>query len=198
MLFRSVDFNMGKGSVQNAYADYEQDHPVPVVDKNGNSNTEKGSDYCLLFLDVINPEFEVQGPEANSARETALPRRSTWQAITRVSNVVPYMYIDTNGNECYEVSNGTYLWQVKKIGEEGGVKFGELSSCKLVEGADPDKIDPVLVIPGKVGTYQIKQIGNGCFSDEDTRNTIEQIIIEDNSIEKLDDAVFEEIGRAHV
>lgn len=186
-----VDFNMGKGSVQNAYADYEQDHPVPVVDKNRNSNTEKGSDYCLLFLDVINPEFEVHGPEANSARETALPRRSTWQAITRVSNVVPYMYIDTNGNECYEVSNGTYLWQVKKIGEEGGVKFGELSSCKLVEGADPDKIDPVLVIPGKVGTYQIKQIGNGCFSDEDTRNTIEQIIIEDNSIEKLDDAVFE-------
>ena len=165
---RCVDFTARRGSNINGYVGYDV------------SGTSPEATYNLLYLDVTNPDFIVKGPERNLAGGTAYPRMSTWKAFTRVSNFVPYNYVDAQGIDCYEVSDGKYLLQANAN--------GELTSCVLINRDDGYPID--IVIPEKVGNYPIKSIRNGCFSDENIRVAIRSITIQDNSIEKLDGEVF--------
>lgn len=132
-----------------------------------------------LFLDVVNPSFYVRGPEKGLNGKTALPRSSTWVAITGNLDNIPYVYVNSEGTECYEVSDGSYLLQANSN--------GELTSCDLV-GTLTDYID--LVIPSTVGNYKINSISEGCFEDEELRKWIRSIIIEDNSISEIGDSVF--------
>lgn len=168
---REIDFSPAKGSNINGFV--------------GFNATDTSADYNLLFLDVINPDFQVKGPETNLSGQTAFPRKSTWNAFTKVSNFVPYNYVDSNGVNCYEVSDGKYLLQANEN--------GELTSCELIDrttSAYP--ID--LIIPSKVGNYPITKISNGCFADDKLRDAIRSITIEDNSIQTIDAEVFKGLG----
>ncbi len=132
-----------------------------------------------LFLDVVNPNFYVRGPEKGLNGKVALPRSSTWAAITGNLDNIPYVYVNSEGIECYEVSDGSYLLQANAK--------GELTSCNLV-GTLTDYID--LIIPSTVGNYKINSIAEGCFEDEELRKWIRSIIIEDNSVEEIGEGVF--------
>lgn len=162
-----VDFTAEKGSIIDGYANFE-------------GTQESGFKYNNLFYDVANPDFYVKGPEKNNGGEKSYPRQSTWQAYTQVSNYVPYVYVNAQGIECYEISDGTYLLQANEK--------GELTSCELVDQKSSEPID--LVIPKTVGDYEVKTIANGCFDNEKLRNRIRSITIVDDSLIGLDDQVF--------
>lgn len=164
-----VDFTASTGSTISGLAGYD------VTDPGGEAS------YNYLFLDVTNPKFLVKGPELNVRGGTAYPRKSTWDAFTRVSNFVPYNYKNSEGLDCYEVSDGKYLLQANEK--------GELTSCELIDKISTDPID--LTIPSMVGNYKVETITNGCFSEERLRNRIRSITISDDSLIRLDDSVFE-------
>ena len=163
-----VDFTAGAGSTVCGNVGFDSD-----------SSGDKFT-YQYLFLDVLNPNFYVMGPEKNMSGKEAFPRQSTWQSFTGVSNFVPYVYIDSNGVKCYEVSDGVYLLQANEK--------NELTSCRPIDKNAKDPID--LVIPAKVGSYEIKTIANGALSDSNLRDRIRSIEIQDNSLTRLDDSVF--------
>lgn len=142
----------------------------------------KGSKFVYnnLFIDVLNPDFYVQGPEKNISGEESYPRQSTWQSFTGVSNFVPYVYYDSRGVKCYEVSDGVYLLQANEN--------KELTSCRPLDSDSNEPID--LVIPAKVGSYEIETIANGALSDENLRSRIRSVEIQDDSLVRLDDSVF--------
>ena len=152
-------------------------------------HAEAGSAVCMnvefpedMFLDVLNPEFYVMGPERNTQTgEEASPRKSTWVAYTKATKYVPYRYVDTKGNWCYEISDGVYIMQANDK--------NELTSCRPVDSSSNEPID--LDIPEKIGSYEIKTIANGALSNANLRERIRSITIHDNSITKLDDSVFE-------
>lgn len=162
-----VDFNIGKGSTKNGYANFKSD--------------SSGFTYNDLFRDVINPDFKVYGPEKNTSGQPAFPRQSTWQAFTSISDYVPYVYIDSSGTECYEVSDGTYLLQIDDN--------GTLTSCELVDPSI-DVID--LVIPQYVGDTKVVSIDTDCFSDN-VKEKIRSITIEDGGLENLQAGVFQNL-----
>lgn len=137
-----------------------------------------------LFYDVLNPALCVKGPERSAGNPIAEPRRSTWSAFSRVSDFVPYIYRDSSGKMCYEVSDGTYILQANEK--------EELTSCTLVKTGNTP-ID--LVIPGKVGSYNIRTISANCFAEEALRERIRSITISDDSLRTLSDGVFSGLPR---
>lgn len=147
----------------------------------GNVGFDTNFDYNNLFLDVLNPDFYVKGPETNVNGQEAFPRQSTWQAFTKASNFVPYVYINRQGVECYEVSDGVYLLQANER--------KELTNCRPIDQTSTTPID--LIIPDKVGAYEIEAIANGAMSDSNLRSRIRTITIQDDSLTKLDNGVFE-------
>lgn len=132
-----------------------------------------------LFLDVTNENFYVRGPERKVDGLEALPRTSTWSAISASSDYIPYVYKNAAGVDCYEVSDGTYLLQANAN--------GELTSCTLIDRTS-DTVD--LVIPSYVGNYKITSVSSTCFSDENLRNAIRSITVEDDSINSIADNAF--------
>jgi len=135
-----------------------------------------------LFAHVTEESFFVRGPELYNG-DIARPRESTWSASTRVSGEagVPYVY-NKGGVDCYEVAmkSGESVYRYE-VSEDGTLK-----SCVLVEGRG--SID--IVIPKKVGTYNVKSIGTGCFDDEKLRKSINSITIQDDSIAEIADGAF--------
>lgn len=136
-----------------------------------------------LFAHVTDQEFFVRGPELFNG-DTARPRSSTWEAATRVSGEagVPYVYTK-DGKDCYEVAmkSGDNIYRYEIDSE------GTLNSCVLVRRGEDD-VD--IVIPKKVGNYDVKSIGKGCFDDEELRRLIRSITIQNDSIAKIDDEAF--------
>ena len=147
----------------------------------GNVGFVNEDTYNYLFLDVLNPDFYVRGPEYNTSGQEALPRKSTWNSFTKVSNFVPYVYVNRQGVECYEVSDGTYILQANEK--------KELTNCRPIKLNSDEDIN--LVIPDKVGAYEIETIANGALSNENLRERIVSITIQDNSLTRLDNGVFE-------
>ncbi len=133
-----------------------------------------------LFATISNPDFYVKGPEVDSSRNIATPRKTTWDAETAVSKIVPYLYVK-NGLEYYEVSDGDYLLCVDNK--------GVLTSCTLKDDASGTKpID--LVIPAKVGNTKVTGIASDCFTDDEMNQRVKTLVIEDNSIATINDGVF--------
>ncbi len=136
-----------------------------------------------LFAHVTDEGFFVRGPE-NYNGQPAQPRQSTWSAKTRVSGEtgVPYVYKDSQGNDCYEVAmrsgESVYRYEIDSD--------GTLKSCVLISGTGAVDI----IIPERVGTIDVKSIGEGCFSDETLRKKIRSITIKDKSISKIDKEAF--------
>ena len=140
-------------------------------------------DPAKLFADVINPDFYVKGPKLNNSGDPALPRESTWDAVTAVSKTIPYVYIE-NGVNFYEVSDGTYLLCI----DDKGV----LISCTFKPGVSkPTKPNIDLEIPALVGNTKVTGIASGCFSDDDLNESIVSLKIADESITSIADGVFE-------
>lgn len=164
-----VDFTTGAGSTVCGNAGFD-------ISADGSNVT-----YNNLFVDVLNPDFYVMGPEKNINGKEAYPRQSTWQSFTRVSNFVPYVYVNSQGVKCYEVSDGEYLLQANEN--------KELTSCRPIDKKSTEPID--LIIPARVGAYDIETIANGAMSDENLRQRIRTITIQDESLTTLGDSVFE-------
>lgn len=135
-----------------------------------------------LFIDIINPDFYVKGPKMNTGGNPALPRTSTWDAVTAVSDTIPYLYVE-NGVEYYEVSDGFYLLCINNK--------GILTSCTLKPRASIAGWDGRLEIPAKVGNTKVVGIASGCFSDPELNAAVKYLKIADDSISSIGDGVFQ-------
>lgn len=137
----------------------------------------------VLFADVITDDFYVRGPELNDQGDYAAPRKCTWIANTAVSNVIPYVYTDKDGNEFYEVSDGYYLLSIDNK--------GILRSCTLSPNpASTEPWDGKLEIPAEVGGTKVVGIASDCFKDSALNEQVVSLKIADGSIEKIDAGVF--------
>ena len=171
--------NMFHGCSNLEHVEFPADRNAPYACGNAAYEPE------YLFADVVNPDFYVKGPEKKNLSTIAEPRQSTWRANTWVNDYVPYVFEDANGVEHYEVVIGDYRYQANEK--------KELTSCELVGNANEGN----LVIPSKVGKYEISSIAPGCFgtepySDEEQelRDSIKTITIEDNSVTEIQAGVF--------
>lgn len=141
-----------------------------------------------LFLDVINHDFVVSGPEKDLNGNIASPRKSTWSAITAVSDFIPYKYKDQKtGLDYYEVSDGIYLLTANNN--------GVLTSCTLNDGASVPAEGLDIVIPQYVGNYKISSLDTNCFSDDKLKKEIRSITIEDESLTEISNSTFEGLPR---
>jgi len=112
-----------------------------------------------LFKYVANENFCVYGPELYSGGP-AFPRSSTWEAVRNDGQGIPYVY-ERGGKTYYEMA----------LASEDGTRYryaagndGELISCALIDPSSTKSVD--IVIPSKIGNFDIKSIGSDCFSDE--------------------------------
>lgn len=136
-----------------------------------------------LFLDVVEPNLVVSGPANDQRGNKASPRKATWDAISAVSDFIPYKYKDQRtGLEYYEVSDGNYLLTANQN--------GVLTSCTLLETIPRPVGDIDLVIPAYVGNYKITSIDTNCFNDQELRDNIRSITIEDNSVAEIGSETF--------
>lgn len=144
-----------------------------------------------IFDTILQSDFYVRGPEKNIIGEIAYPRRSTWGQKSGLDLDVPYVYIDTNGEEQFEISDGKYILIVDD--------YGVLQSCILAaQGAELRQVlqeGIELTIPSKVGDTKVTGIAEACFADEDLHDNITKLIIEDNSISEIAEAAFKNCKR---
>ena len=147
-----------------------------------------------LFADVLNKDFYVRGPKTNSSGQDARPRTSTWDAVTAVSNTVPYIYVE-NGVEYYEVSDGYYLLCIDNKGILTSCTFKSKNSSDWDKWVAPEKWveneDGVieneggeggkLVIPAQVGEIKVTGIAGDCFRDSELNKRVKELVIEDDS-----------------
>lgn len=163
----------------------------------------------MLFADVRNEDFYVRGPKTYDNVNPAYPRTSTWDAVTAVSNTVPYLYIE-NGVEYYEVSDGYYLLCINNQGMLTSCTFksdepddwkkwlaapdyrygnrdkGEDENIYKNWGGESGK----LVIPAMVGNTKVVGIASNCFKDTHLNCRVKELVIEDGSITSIADGVF--------
>ncbi|MBD5519946.1 MAG: leucine-rich repeat protein [Lachnospiraceae bacterium] len=140
-------------------------------------------DPAKLFADIINADFYVQGPKTNTTGNAALPRENTWDAVTAVSETVPYLYIE-NGIEYWEVSDGKYLLCINQE--------GVLTSCTFKPGLkDSEKHSIELEIPAIVGNTKVVGIASNCFGDDELNEAVISLKISDDSISSIADGVFQ-------
>ncbi|MCM1144166.1 MAG: leucine-rich repeat protein [Blautia sp.] len=155
---------------------------VKFPDNNGASCGFANYNSKILFSTVTNEDFYVKGPEMTlpNGNDPASPRQATWEAETAVSKTVPYLYVRKN-KEYYEISDGTYLLCIDSQ--------GVLTSCTR-KNKNSSGIVEELVIPEQVGNVKVTSIAKNCFSDEGLNDSVRKLLIEDNSISKIDDEVF--------
>ncbi len=153
-----------------------------ITDENGNTIYEKKRNGKGLFRTVSNPDFYVQGPELDSRRNPATPRQKTWDAVTAVSDIVPYLYV-RNGLNYYEISNGEYLMCV----DNNGI----LTSCTRKD-TSIGVTNVNLVIPAQVGKTDVTGIASDCFSDAGLNNNVSFLkIADDSKIAVISPAAFQ-------
>lgn len=175
--------NGGYASFQ--YADQITDADYPDERPDAEKEPYMGQ---YLFLDVVNPNFYVRGPEFSQDGLKALPRRSTWGAYTQASDFVPYKYIDGGGVECYEVSDGQYILQANDQ--------GELTDCELVDDSGFNGSNYVdLIIPEMVGDIKITDIATEALSNKNLRDRMRSLTISDNSLTAVAPGAFAELPR---
>ena len=134
-----------------------------------------------LFKQVVKEGFYVRGPKEDGHSGIAVPRTSTWSALFNTDRHVPYLYTE-NGEEFYEVSDGTYVLLVSK-------NTGELTSCNFAGAAGT--ID-TMTIPQVVGTTPVTGIKEGCFGGgtNGTLTYIKNLVVEDSQLTTIGDNVF--------
>ena len=140
-----------------------------------------------LFYYVTNPNFCVYGPEFYDSANPALPRQSTWDAVRKDGQGIPYVY-ERDGKTYHEVA----------LTSEDGTRYrygagndGELISCALISGNG----DVDIVIPSQIGTFAIKKIGNTCFTDAELRSRIKSVTIQNNSVSEIAAGTFRDLPK---
>ena len=138
-----------------------------------------------LFKYVTDAEFCVYGPELY-AGGPAEPRRSTWDAYRNDGKGIPYVY-ESGGKTYYEMA----------LESEDGTRYrygagndGELISCALIDST-AKSVD--IVIPSKIGNFDIKSIGSECFSNKELREKIKSITIQNRSVSTIADGAFRDL-----
>ena len=133
------------------------------------------------FYDVQNPDFYVEGPALmRNQRDYAEPRKATWYEKTYVNDFVPYRFT-LNGVQYYETGSkdGDYILTVDES--------GKMTSCIQAPGNTSTSID--LVIPSKVGAYDVVSVEEGCF--DTVKDKLKTVTVSDDSISTIDDRTFE-------
>lgn len=137
-----------------------------------------------LFAEVTNPDLYVRGPKLNNSADAAWPRQSTWEAhsvaSTEAGTGIPYVYKE-GGKDYYEIYKDPYLQVI-----DGD---GVLQSCSFKDGSAPARTP--IIIPNKVGNITVKEIASGSFDNDNIKEYITSITIEDGSeIKTIADNVF--------
>ncbi len=139
-----------------------------------------------LFKYVTNADFCVYGPELY-ADGPAFPRSSTWEAFRNDGKGIPYVY-ERGGKTYYEMA----------LESDDGTRYryaagndGELISCALIDPGSTKSVD--IVIPSKIGNFDIKSIGSECFSDKDLRGKIKSITIQNRSVSTIAAGAFRDL-----
>lgn len=143
-----------------------------------------------LFRDVENSQFYVKGPQFGLNSKPAGPRQSTWDCKMNVSAVsegiaVPYMYKDANGNEFYEICDGTYV----KLVDGNGI----LQSCIFREEpklGEEDYQNVPFTLDGTVGNRTIVGIADNCFSEDFLKHVVSVTINDDVAIKTIGKNAF--------
>lgn len=138
-----------------------------------------------LFRYVTDPEFCVYGPELY-ANKPSSPRTSTWDAVRNDGVGIPYVY-ESGGQTYYEMALES---EDGKRYRYGAGNDGELISCALID-SNAGSVD--IVIPSKIGNFDIKSIGSTCFSDQNLRSKIKSITIQNGSISSIADGAFKDL-----
>lgn len=131
-----------------------------------------------LFSTIRNEAFYVKGPKLNRAGDRAKPREITWTAFTPVSNTIPYCY-EENGEEYWEISDGTYLMNI--------TEEGVITSVAPRPGVSLSDVD--FEVKDIYGTINTTALGDNCF-DKDVRNALSTVTIYDDSIDTIGAGVF--------
>ncbi|MCM1105160.1 MAG: leucine-rich repeat protein [Clostridium sp.] len=130
------------------------------------------------FIDVISEDFYIRGPELDSRRNDASPRKSAWAAG------ITYVYKDRNGVDQYEISTGTYRFAV----DTNGV----LTDCFLLNEEKWKEDGGEIEIPAAVGAKTVTGIGPDCFSDDNIKDNLEVLKIADGgAVASIADRAFE-------
>ena len=143
----------------------------------------KKTDVSKLFGTVTNKDFYVKGPKMTlpNGNVEASPRQATWDAVTAVSDTVPYLYVENN-KEYYEICyEGSSLLCIDNEGVLTSFTRRDKSTSPIIDE---------LIIPSKVGNVNVTAIGKNCFRDPDLNNKVRRLTIEDNSVSKIEDEVF--------
>lgn len=138
-----------------------------------------------IFDTIQTEDFCVYGPENNLAGQIAKPRETTWGLKSGLGKDVPYVYVDRNGVQQVEISDGTYILII----DDAGV----LQSCLYASNEMRDRARTeglALVIPEKVGDTHVTGISSTCFSDQDVHDNIKTIDIADNTISEIAPEAF--------
>ena len=158
-----------------------------------------------LFEDVQTESFYVFGPDTSLYADSegkyfANPRKCTWatsednsdppnpKKATQVSDYIPYVYF-ADGKNHYEVGIGDYRYELEVNDTDN---TASLLSCELIKGGVTSI--PEFTIPGTVAKYNVKDMEPGCISDE-IKKMIIKLNIADNSIESIDDDVFQNCAK---
>jgi len=135
-----------------------------------------------IFSTITYDDFYVQGPEKNAALTNASPRTSTWGKISGAGNQVPYVYIDSNGERQFEISDGKYILVVDNNGTLTSISFDPSQTLTNI----------TMTIPEKVGNTPVKAISSSCFDNATLKNEMVELIIEDNTISEIASSAFKD------
>lgn len=125
------------------------------------------------FIDVLTENFYLIGPGYKQSQAIASPRESARKAG------ITYRFKGSDGNTYYEASNGSYMYLVNDR--------GSLEDCTLLPGA---VFDGEITVPSVVGEIKINNIGASCFDDEEIRNALKILTIEDDSVSTIAPEAF--------
>ena len=125
------------------------------------------------FIDVLTSNFYLIGPGYKQNQTISAPRASARAAG------ITYKFKGSDNKDYYEASTGSYMYLVSA----GGV----LEDCTLLSGVT---FDGIITVPSYVGEIEITQIGASCFDDEDIKNQLETLIIQDNSVATIAEGAF--------
>lgn len=151
------------------------------------TDSEGNTAYRTMFDTIKSADFCVYGPESNIAGDIAYPRKTTWGLKSLLGNDIPYIYIDKNGKQQVEISDGSYILII----DDNGV----LQSCIFAnnEMRDNAKVHGLdLVIPETVGDTKVTGVSATCFADKDIHDYIKTIDIADNTISEIDAEAFKD------
>lgn len=158
----------------------------------------------ILFKDIYNEEFYVEGPAYSmaSSSDPAKPRKLTWEAKAGEDGSdwkltsVPYKFKDKDGNTHIEIGidekNGikpAYLVQIDVTSENPKEAIFTKYSPSVDNKIDTSDDRIRVRIPSEVAGYKVVGIGKGCFS-EDIKKIVYRLDIEDDSITTIDAEAF--------